>query len=122
MLSRKTSRTQRLLSPSATVIVEIAEWARAKPSIVGNEGGRQSDFNDEQPESASASIRVSFDSDSKVNDERDLHEEKDLSPTNSTDAGRQIDFNDEQAWNANFSIRISFEPDSNINEQSVSQE
>jgi hypothetical protein len=39
---------------------------------------------------------VSFDPDSNVNDESDLHHEKELSPTNSTEAGRQIDFSDEQ--------------------------
>jgi hypothetical protein len=59
------------------------------------EAGRQIDFNDEEPESAFASIRVSFDPDSNVNDESNSHCAKELSPSNSTDAGRQIDFKDE---------------------------
>jgi hypothetical protein len=60
------------------------------------DAGRQIDCNDEQSENEFVSIRVRFDSDSNVNDESDVHDEKELSPTNSTDAGRQIDFNDEQ--------------------------
>jgi hypothetical protein len=61
---------------------------------------------------------VSFDPDSKVNDESDLHPLKHPSPRNSTDAGRQIDFNDEQPESALASIRVSVDPDSNCNEQS----
>jgi hypothetical protein len=65
-----------------------------------SEAGRQIDFNDEQPESAFASIRVSLDPFSNVNDESDSQSEKDSSPRNSTEAGRQIDFNDEQPESA----------------------
>jgi hypothetical protein len=52
-------------------------------------------------ESALDSIRVSFDPNSNVNDDSELHELKELLPRNSTEAGRQIDFNNEQpesAW------------------------
>jgi hypothetical protein len=79
--------------------------------------GRHIDFNDEQSEKAFASIRVSFDPDSNVNDESDLHEEKELAPRNPTDAGRQTDCNFEQLWKAFDSIRASFDPDSNENDE-----
>jgi hypothetical protein len=65
-----------------------------------------------------ASIRVSFDPDSNVNDQSDLHLEKDSLPRNSTDAGRKIDCNDEQPESAPDSIRVSFDPDSNVNDES----
>jgi hypothetical protein len=58
------------------------------------------DSNDEQSESAFVSIRLTFDPDSNAKDESDVHDLKELSPTNSTDAGRQIDFNDEKYENA----------------------
>jgi hypothetical protein len=61
-----------------------------------SDAGRQIDCNEEQPESARASIRVSFEPDSNVNDASDVHPKKDSSPRNSSEAGRQIDFNDEQ--------------------------
>jgi hypothetical protein len=54
-----------------------------------------SDCNDKQPDSAIASIRVSFDPDSNANDESESHPQKHCSPRNSTDTGTQIDFNDE---------------------------
>jgi hypothetical protein len=60
-----------------------------------SDAGKSIDFSDEQPESALASIRVSFDPDSNVNDESDLHDEKECSPRNLTDEGRQIDCNNE---------------------------
>jgi hypothetical protein len=82
------------------------------------DSGIRSDFNDEQSQSASDAIRVSFDPDSNVNDESDLHPQKDLSPRNSTEAGRQIDFNDEQLQSAHDAIRVSFDPDSNVNDES----
>jgi hypothetical protein len=82
------------------------------------EAGRQIDFNDEQSETAFASIWVSFDPDSNVNEESDVHLWKQLSPRNSTDAGRQIDFNNEQSETAFTSIRVSFDPDSNVNDDS----
>jgi hypothetical protein len=85
---------------------------RAEPSNFSSEAGRQIDFN-EQPRNANASIRDSFVPCSNVNDESDVHEEKEDSPRNSTAAGRQIDFNDEHSQNARASIRVSFEPDSN---------
>jgi hypothetical protein len=55
-----------------------------------------------------------------VNDESDLHNEKDSSPRNSTEAGRQIDSNDEQPESALGSIRVCFDPDSNVNDESDS--
>jgi hypothetical protein len=73
------------------VILEIPVRASAEPSIICSEAGRQIDCNDEQREKAFASIRVSFDPDSNVNDESDEHDEKELVPRNSTVAGRQID-------------------------------
>jgi hypothetical protein len=81
------------------------------------EAGRQIDINDEQPPSASDSIRVSFDPNAKVNDESDVQSEKELSPRNSTEAGRQIDCSNEQPRKAEPSIRVSFDPDSNINDE-----
>jgi hypothetical protein len=63
-------------------------------SIVCTEAGIQIDFNDEQPESASAPIRVSFEPDSKVNDESNLQQEKERSERITTEAGRQIDLNE----------------------------
>jgi hypothetical protein len=58
--------------------------------------GIRIDFNDEQPESAPASIRVSFDPGSIINEARDPQSCKECFPRTSTEAGRQIDFNDEQ--------------------------
>jgi hypothetical protein len=81
------------------------------------EAGRQIDFNDEHLENASASIRVSFDPDSNVNDDSDQHNEKASSPRNSTEAGRQIDLNEKQLENAFASIRVSLHPDSKNSEQ-----
>jgi hypothetical protein len=66
--------------------------------------GIQIDVNDEQSESARASIRVSFDPDSNVNEESDSHDEKEPSARNSTEAGIQIDCNDEQPDTAPASI------------------
>jgi hypothetical protein len=63
---------------------------------------------------------VSFDSDSNVNDESDEHDEKELTPRNSTEAGRQIDFNDEQFWNDR--IPISCSSDLNSNEMNSSDD
>jgi hypothetical protein len=68
------------------------------------EAGRQIDCNDEQLESASSSIRVSFDPDSNVNDDNEVHPLKDLHPRNSTEKGRQIAANDEQPSSALASI------------------
>jgi hypothetical protein len=55
--------------------LEIALLARAEPSIFWSDAGRQIDFNDEQPESTCAPIRVSFDPDSNVKDESDEQDE-----------------------------------------------
>jgi hypothetical protein len=82
------------------------------------EAGRQIDSNDEQPQSALASIRLSFDPDRNVNDESDVHSEKELSPRNSTEAGRRNDFNDLQLKSAFDSIRVSLDRDWNVNEES----
>jgi hypothetical protein len=62
--------------------------------------GRQIDFNDEHLASARASIRVSLDPHSNVNDESDSHDEKQSQPRISTEAGRQIDRNNRQFENA----------------------
>jgi hypothetical protein len=51
-----------------------------------------------------------------VNDDIDVHPEKELFPRYSTEAGRQIDFNDEQPENADPSIRVSFDSGSNVND------
>jgi hypothetical protein len=104
------------------VIFEIPDCARAEPSIISSEAGRQIDFNDEQPHRTFASIRVNFEPGSNANDESEVHEENEHSPRNSTEAGRQIDSNDEHLENAFASIRVSFEQDSNVNEQSESYE
>jgi hypothetical protein len=119
--SRKLSETRKCRFPSSTVILEMPAPARAEPSICCSDAGRKIDFNDEQPKSALGSIRVSFDPDSNVNDESDLHDEKELSPRNSTEAGRQIDCNDEQPYSARDPIRASFDPYSNVNEESSLQ-
>jgi hypothetical protein len=59
--------------------------------------GIRIDFNDEQPENASAPIRVSFDPGSMINEKSDVQSRKQCPSRNSTEAGRQIDFNDEQS-------------------------
>jgi hypothetical protein len=81
---------------------------------ISTEAGMQIDCNDEQWESASASIRVSFDPDSKVIDEIP-QQCKQNSLRILTEAGMQIDCNDEQWERACASIRASFAPDSKIN-------
>jgi hypothetical protein len=48
-------------------------------------------LSDEQYENADSSIRGSFDVDSKVTDERELHDEKQDLQIISTEAGIQID-------------------------------
>jgi hypothetical protein len=55
--------------------------------------------NDEQAISAFFSIRFSFEPGPNVNDESDVHESKELSPRNSTEAGRQTDRNEENFEN-----------------------
>jgi hypothetical protein len=77
----------------------------------------QIDCIDEQQENACDSIRVSFETDSKVIDESNLHDSKHRLQRVSTEAGMQIDRNDEQSENAFASIRVSFEPDSKINDE-----
>jgi hypothetical protein len=116
--SRKLSETRKYRFPSSTVILEMPLLARAEPSIFCSEAGRQIDFNDEQPESAVDSIRVSFDPDSNVKSESEPHHEKQSTPRDSTEAGRQIDFSSGQSEIAHASIRISFDPDSNVNDES----
>jgi hypothetical protein len=70
--------------------------ARAEPSVIWSEAGRQIESNDEQSESAYASIRVSLDPDSNVNDESDVHDENKRASRHSTEAGTQIDRRDFQ--------------------------
>jgi glucan phosphoethanolaminetransferase (alkaline phosphatase superfamily) len=62
-------------------------------------------------------ISVSFDPDSKVNDESESQQLKHSEPTISTEEGIQTDFNDEQQEKAFASIRISFESDSKVNDE-----
>jgi hypothetical protein len=80
--------------------------------------GIRIDFNDEQPESAPAPIRASFDPGSIISEESYVQLWKQYSPSNSTEAGRQIDFNDGQCESASVAIRASFDPDSNVNNES----
>jgi hypothetical protein len=100
------------------VIVEMSVPAKAEPSIICSDAGRQTEFNDAQSESAFASIRVSFDPDSNVNDESNSHQLKEHFPRVSTEAGRQTDSNESQDMNADDSIRVSFDSDSNVNAES----
>jgi hypothetical protein len=86
---------------------------KRRSSRNSTDAGRQIDFNNEQLESASASIRVSLDPDSNVSDESDLHKSKERCPRNSTEAGRQIDRRDVQPHSPFGSIRLSLESDSN---------
>jgi hypothetical protein len=60
---------------------------------------------DEQNEKTSSSIRRSFDPDSKLTAEIDLHRAKQDLQRISTEEGIQIDFSDEQTDNALSSIR-----------------
>jgi hypothetical protein len=101
-------------------MLEMPVPARAEESICWSDAGRHIDSSEKQPESASASIPVSFEPDSKENDESDSHQLKHFSPRNSTDAGRKMDSNDEQRESAFDSIRLSFDPDSNVNDESDS--
>jgi hypothetical protein len=99
-LSRKSPRTQKSRLASSTVISDILVLGRAKSPIICSEAGRQIDSKDEQSKNVFPPIRVSFDTDSNVSDERDMHDENELSPRDSTDAGRQIDLNDEHCESA----------------------
>jgi hypothetical protein len=80
--------------------------------------GRQTDCNDEQKERAAASIMVNLESDSNVNDKRDLQSSKHFSPMTSTEAGTQMNCNDRQSESVIFSSRVSFELGSNANSES----
>jgi hypothetical protein len=111
--TRKSSETRKFRFPSSIVMLEMPLSARAEPSIVCSDAGRQIDSNDEEPSSALASIRVSFDPDSNVNDESDLHEKKDPFPRNATDAGTQMNLKDEQ--HENDLVPISDSSDLNSN-------
>jgi hypothetical protein len=59
----------------------------AELAIIWRDAGMKNDFNDEHSWNASASIRLSFDPDSKVNDESDAHEWKQPVQNNLTDIG-----------------------------------
>jgi hypothetical protein len=78
--------------------------------------GIQIDFNARQEQNVPYSIRVSFESDSNSNDERDKQDEKHFSPRTLTYDATQIDFNALQPQNAFPSIRASCESDLNVNE------
>jgi hypothetical protein len=60
------------------------------------DAGREIDVNDEQRRRALSPIRVSFDPDSIVNEESDVHHENESLQSTSTEAGRQIECNDGQ--------------------------
>jgi hypothetical protein len=75
------------------------------------EAGRQIDCNDEQIESADASIRVNFDPISNVNDESDLPDKKERLARDSPEAGREIDRKDEQLESSDFDL------DSTVNDE-----
>jgi hypothetical protein len=77
--------------PFSTVTFEIGVPDRAEPSRNCNEAGIKRECNDEHSDSALASIFVSLDSGSNVNDERDLHPQKHSLWSVSTKAGMQID-------------------------------
>jgi hypothetical protein len=79
---------------------EMAVAVRAEGSRNSNDDGRRIDVNDEHPRNALASIRINFDPNSKVNDERDLQSEKHSWQRTAVDAGRAMDFNNEQHENA----------------------
>jgi hypothetical protein len=83
------------------------QCSNALASITKLESGRHIDLNDRQSENDFASIRVSFDSDSKVTDRRSQHRYKDSAPTISTEAGTQIEFKRIQRENDLAPIRVS---------------
>jgi hypothetical protein len=78
--------------------------------------GMQIECSDEHSANAPLSIRFNLESDSKVNEESDVHIMKQPSPRISTDAGIQIDWNDRQPTNAYPQISFNLEPDSNVSE------
>jgi hypothetical protein len=74
---------------------------KAQPGLSSlTDGGIRMDCNDKQRTNGDPSIRLSLDSDSNVNDERELQHEKELSSSDTTEAGRQIDSNEKQLENA----------------------
>jgi hypothetical protein len=79
------------------------------------------DFRALQRQNALLSIRVSLESDSNVNDEREEQSKKHSWQISRTDDGMQIDFNAWQEENALLSIRVSFEFDSNVNDEREEQ-
>jgi hypothetical protein len=60
------------------------------------ERGIRIDLNNGHLENARPSIVLRFDPDSNVNDESDVHDEKQLNPIDATEAGRRIEVNAEQ--------------------------
>jgi hypothetical protein len=83
------------------------------PSI-STEEGMKIDENNEQPENADSAIDESWEIDSNVTVERDLHPDKHDLPSISTEEGMKIDESDEQSWNADSAIDESWESDSKI--------
>jgi hypothetical protein len=75
--------------------------------------GIVTDFKEKQQEKAPGSIRSSFEPNSKVNEDRTEHPEKQFFPRTSTDEGIQIANNDGDLENAPYPIWMSCEPDSN---------
>jgi hypothetical protein len=55
------------------VIVEIPEPAKAEPSIFQTDAGINNECNNGQSENTQNPLLASFDSDSNVNDEREVH-------------------------------------------------
>jgi hypothetical protein len=115
---RKLPETRKCELPTSTVIITMPVCERAEPLIISGDAGMQNDFNDEHPRNAAPSIRVSFDPDSKVNDESDVHQQKEPTQRTSTDAGIHIILSDEQEANEFSSIRVSLDPDSKVNAES----
>jgi hypothetical protein len=93
---RKTPETRNCEFPPSTAISETGVAPRAEPSMNSNEAGMEKDFNDEQPYSAFASIRVNFAGDSNVIFESNVQSEKHSSQRISAEEGMQIDRSDGQ--------------------------
>jgi hypothetical protein len=65
-------------------------------------------------ENTKAKIRVSFESDSNVNEEREGHSAKQKHSRTATDDGIQMDFNAPHVRNVELPITVSFEFGSNV--------
>jgi hypothetical protein len=81
----------------------------------------QIDESDEQPQKAEPSIHESLEAKPNSIVERDLHPQKQLSPSFVTEEGTQIDESDRQLRNAKTPIAESRESNSNITSVKVRQ-